>query len=109
LIDLFWIDVLYLEGTCRLQKHEKPTKLPIKNPTQRNPPPHTVRCALSVEEGPTFEIQTKDKKSKTKKKIKRQKHRKQKQPIPRVDNNPVGGQIFRNIRRIEKRIPIGVV
>jgi hypothetical protein len=65
---------------------------------KRNPPPLTVSCAPSGDEGPTVYIQTKERKSKSKNK-----------------NNlfhvqivtPVGCQIFR--RGIEKHIPIGVV
>jgi hypothetical protein len=59
-----------------------------------------VSCAPSGDEGPTVYIQTKERKSKSK-----------------IKNNlfhvqiiiPVGCQIFRRIRRIEKHIPIGVV
>jgi hypothetical protein len=69
-----------------------------KTVDKRNPPPLTVSCAPSGDEGPTVYIQTKERKTKTKNK-----------------NNlfhvqiiiPVGCQIFR--RRIEKHIPIGVV
>jgi hypothetical protein len=65
---------------------------------KRNPPPLTASCAPSGDEGPTVYIQTKERKSK-------------------IKNNlfhvqiiiPVGCQIFRRIRRIEKHIPIGVV
>jgi hypothetical protein len=39
----------------------------------------------------------------------RKKNKKQKQPAPLADKNPMGCQIFRRIRRIEKHIPIGVV
>jgi hypothetical protein len=71
-----------------------------KTVDKRNPPPLTVSCAPSGDEGPTIYIQTKERKSKTKNK-----------------NNlfhvqiiiQVGCQIFRRIRRIEKHIPIGVV
>jgi hypothetical protein len=67
---------------------------------KRNPPPLTVSCAPSGDEGPTVYIQTKERKS-----------------ISKIKNNlfhmqiiiPVGCQIFRRIRRIEKHIPIGVV
>jgi hypothetical protein len=71
-----------------------------KTVDKRNPPPLTVSCAPSGDEGPTVHIQTKERKSKTK-----------------IKNNlfhvqiiiPVGCQIFHRIRRIEKHIPIGVV
>jgi hypothetical protein len=71
-----------------------------KTVDKRNPPPLTVSCAPSGDEGPTVYIQTNERKSKTK-----------------IKNNlvhvqiiiPVGCQIFRRIRRIEKHIPIGVV
>jgi hypothetical protein len=48
---------------------------------KRNPPPLTVSCAPSGDEGPTVYIQTNDSKKKTKK---------QKQSGPRADNNPGG-------------------
>jgi hypothetical protein len=48
---------------------------------KRNPPPLTVSCAPSGDEGPTVYIQTKESKKKTKK---------QKQFRPREDNNPGG-------------------
>jgi hypothetical protein len=71
-----------------------------KTVDKRNPPPLTVSCAPSGDEGPTVYIQTKERKSKSK-----------------IKNNlfhvqtiiPVGCQIFHRIRRIEKHIPIGVV
>jgi hypothetical protein len=67
---------------------------------KRNPPPLTVSCAPSGDEGPIIYIKTKERKTKTKPK-----------------NNlfhmqiiiPLGCQIFHRIRRIEKEIPIGVV
>jgi hypothetical protein len=48
---------------------------------KRNPPPLTVSCAPSGDEGPTVYIQTKGRKKKT---------TKQKQSVPRADNNPGG-------------------
>jgi hypothetical protein len=53
-----------------------------------------VSCVFSGDEGPIVYIQTK-----------------QKQPVPRANKQkiPVGCQIFRRIRRVEKHIPIGVV
>jgi hypothetical protein len=48
---------------------------------KRNPPPLTVSCAPSGDEGPTVYIQTKERKSKIKN---------QKQSVPRADNNPGG-------------------
>jgi hypothetical protein len=39
--------------------------------------------------------------------FKKKKNKKQK-PVPRADKNPVGCQVFRRIRRIEKHIAIGV-
>jgi hypothetical protein len=47
---------------------------------KRNPPPLTVSCAPSGDEGPTVYIQTKERNSKTN----------QKQSVPRADNNPGG-------------------
>jgi hypothetical protein len=100
LIDLFSFNVLHPDGICRLQKHEQQI---TNNKTfdKRNPPPLTVSCAPSGDEGPTVYIQTKERKTKT----------------PKNKNNlfhvqkiiPVGYQIFRHIRRIEKHIPISVV
>jgi hypothetical protein len=49
---------------------------------KRNPPPLTVSCAPSGDEGPTVYIQTKERKEK--------KTKKQKQSVPRADNNPCG-------------------
>jgi hypothetical protein len=67
---------------------------------KRNPPPLTVSCAPSGDEGPTVYIQTKERNSKSKIKNK----------MFHVQIIiPVGCQIFRRIRRIEKHIPIGVV
>jgi hypothetical protein len=65
---------------------------------KRNPPPLTVSCAPSGDEGPTVYIQTKEEKKK-----------KPKQPDPRADNNPGELSNISPIRRIEKHIPIGVV
>jgi hypothetical protein len=48
---------------------------------KRNPPPLTVSCAPSGDEGPTVYIQTKERKSKIKN---------QKPSVPRADNNPGG-------------------
>jgi hypothetical protein len=48
---------------------------------KRNPPPLTVSCAPSGDEGPTVYIQTKERKSKIKN---------QEQSVPRADNNPGG-------------------
>jgi hypothetical protein len=48
---------------------------------KRNPPPLTVSCASSGDEGPTVYIQTQERKSKIKN---------QKQSVPRADNNPGG-------------------
>jgi hypothetical protein len=48
---------------------------------KRNPPPLTVSCAPSGDEGPTVYIQTKERKTKPKT---------QKQSVPRADNNPGG-------------------
>jgi hypothetical protein len=45
---------------------------------KRNPPPLTVSCAPSEDEGPTVYIQTKERK------------KKKKQSVPRADNNPGG-------------------
>jgi hypothetical protein len=67
---------------------------------KRNPPPLTVSCGPSGDEGPIVYIQTKERKKKQQNK-----------------NNlfhvqiimPVGRQIFRRIRRTEKHIPICVV
>jgi hypothetical protein len=71
-----------------------------KTVDKRNPPPLTVSCAASGDEGPTVYIQTKERKSKTK----------NKNNLFRVQIIiPVGCQIFYRIRRIEKHIPIGVV
>jgi hypothetical protein len=50
----------------------------------RNPPPLTVSCAPSGDEGPTVYIQTNERKKKKKKK----------QSGPRADNNPGGLLIF---------------
>jgi hypothetical protein len=53
-----------------------------KTVDRRNPPPLTVSCATSGDEGPTVYIwQTKERENKTKK---------QKQSVPRADNNPGG-------------------
>jgi hypothetical protein len=46
---------------------------------KRNPPPLTVSCAPSGDEGPTVYIQQKKEKIKN-----------QKQSVPRADNNPGG-------------------
>jgi hypothetical protein len=69
---------------------------------KRNPPPLTVSCAPSGDEGPTVDIQTKERKKK---------HQKNKNNLFHVQiiNTPVGCQIFRRIRIIEKHIPICVV
>jgi hypothetical protein len=67
---------------------------------KRNPPPLTVSCAPSGDEGPTVYIQTKESKQK----------QKNKNNLVHVQIIiPVGCQIFRPISRIEKHIPIGVV
>jgi hypothetical protein len=50
----------------------------------RHPPPLTVSCAPSGDEGPTVYIQTKEREKKQKK------QKKQKQSVPRADNNPGG-------------------
>jgi hypothetical protein len=50
-----------------------------KTLANRNPPPLTVSCAPSGDEGPTVYIQTKEKKNKT-----------PTQPDPRAGNNPGG-------------------
>jgi hypothetical protein len=81
LIDLFSFNVLHPDGICRLQKHEQTNKTLDK----RNPPPLTVSCAPSGDEGPTVYIQTKESKKKTK-----NKKQKKKQSGPRADNNPGG-------------------
>jgi hypothetical protein len=65
---------------------------------KRNPPPLTVSCAPSGDEGPTVYIQTKE-----------QNNKKPKQPDPRADNNPGGLSNIPPIGRTEKHIPIGVV
>jgi hypothetical protein len=66
---------------------------------KRNPPPLTVSCAPSGDEGPTVYIQTKEKKTK-----------KTKNNLLHVQIIiPVRCQIFRRIPRIEKYIPISVV
>jgi hypothetical protein len=68
---------------------------------KRNPPPLTVSCAPSGDEGPTVYIQTQGKKTKNKK---------NKNNLVHVQIIiPVGCQIFHRIRRIEKHIPINVV
>jgi hypothetical protein len=46
---------------------------------KRNPPPLTVSCAPLGDEGPTVDIQTKEKQKKN-----------PQQPDPRADNNPGG-------------------
>jgi hypothetical protein len=46
---------------------------------KRNPPPLTVSCATSGDEGPSVYIQTKEEEKK-----------KKKQYVPRADNNPGG-------------------
>jgi hypothetical protein len=56
-----------------------------------NPPPLTVSCAPSGDEGPTVYIQTKERKSKIKN---------QKQYVPRADNNPGGRNYADQVRRI---------
>jgi hypothetical protein len=72
-----------------------------KTLNKRNPPPLTVSCAPSGDEGPTIYIQNKERK--------KEKTKKQKQPVPRADNNPGGLSNIPPIRKIEKHIPIGVV
>jgi hypothetical protein len=69
---------------------------------KRNPPPLTVRCAPSEDEGPTVYTQAKEKKKNTKYKI-------QKQTVPRADKKkiPVGCQIFR--RYVESKYEIRFV
>jgi hypothetical protein len=71
LIDLFWFNVRHPEGICRQEKHNQQNKTLDKN----NPPPLTVSCAPSGDEGPTVYIQ---------------KERKKKQPVPRADKKPGG-------------------
>jgi hypothetical protein len=68
---------------------------------KRNPPPLTVSCAPSGDEGPTVYIQTKE--------INKTKNQKPKQPVPRADNYPGGLSNIPPIRRTEIHIPIGVV
>jgi hypothetical protein len=68
-----------------------------KNKTldKRNPPPLTVSCAPSGDKGSTFTFKQK---------------KKNKNSLFHVKIKiPVGCEIFRRIRRIEKHIPIGVV
>jgi hypothetical protein len=82
------------------QKHRNNKQMTnIKTFVKRNPPPLTVSCAPSGDEGPTVYIQTKERKSKTK----------NKNNLFHMQIIPVGGQIFCRICRIEKLIPIGVV
>jgi hypothetical protein len=66
---------------------------------KRNPPPLTVSCPPSGDEGPTVYTQTK-----------KRKKMKNKNKLFHVQIKiPVGYEIFRRIRRIEKHIPIGAV
>jgi hypothetical protein len=51
----------------RLQKHEQHTNNQNKTLDKRNPPPLTVSCAPSGDEGPTVYIQTKERRRKNKK------------------------------------------
>jgi hypothetical protein len=81
LIYLFSFNVLHPDGIYRLQKHEQQITN-IKTFDKRNPPPLTVSCAHSGDEGPTVYIQTKERKTKT--------PPKQKLPVPRAENNPGG-------------------
>jgi hypothetical protein len=100
LIDLFSFNVLHPDGICRLQKHEQ--QIPnIETLDKRNPPPLTVSCAHSGDEGPPVYIQTKERKTKTPK---------NKNNLFQVQKRiPVGYQMIRHIRRIENHIPISVV
>jgi hypothetical protein len=73
---------------------------------KRNPPPLTVSCAPSGDGGPTVYIQTKERKRKTKTKTKT-KTKNQYNLFHVQIIIPVGCQIFRRIRRIEKGIRLG--
>jgi hypothetical protein len=66
---------------------------------KRNPRPLTVSCAPSGDEGPAVYIQTQE--------SKKQKNKNNLSHVQIII--PVGCQIFRRIRRIEKHIPISVV
>jgi hypothetical protein len=66
LIGLFWFNVCHPEGTCRQQKHKHQQNNQERSLDKRNPPPLTVSCAPSGDEGLTVYVQTKERKQRQK-------------------------------------------
>jgi hypothetical protein len=94
-----WKEPRFLTLTGYVDNKNTTNKITMnKTLDERNPPPFTVSCAPSGNEGPLFTF-----------KQKKEKQDKKQSNLSHVQIKlPVGCQIFRRIRRFKKYIPFGV-